>query len=357
MGDEGYYYMSYYDVALIKSSYSLDMVMSNVEEVNNYKSNYQYNPLGFIGSLGFDNDTGYFANQFTSNEDEALAAFSLYTMAVNSEYETKIYVNGELKGIQSGTITNPGYHTIKLNNKINLAKDDLFRIEVKLTSLGCLNPIALEAPIVNTTSKATSEANQSFVSKDGINWIDLSNNNDVVYFWTDDSIGHYLTLNNTNVCLKAFTVSLKETSICADNLTIKAKDNETLDILLSSEENSQLANQVITVEINDLKINLTTDENGIAHLPLNNIPAGVYEVNFTFAGANGYSKSKNSSILTVIPLNTIIEANVTDLGNNNYLISGIIKDEKGNPVNEGNLDIIVSKAILTISPTLKCKRR
>src|SRR5664279_3270505 len=72
-GDRGYFYISYYDSKIGK-----DNAVFLAETTNNYKSIYQYDPLGWIESIGYDNPTGWCANVFTSKSDETLKAVSFY---------------------------------------------------------------------------------------------------------------------------------------------------------------------------------------------------------------------------------------------------------------------------------------
>jgi hypothetical protein len=91
---------------------------------------------------------------------------------------------------QNGTISLPGYHTIRLDNPVNLKKGDRFSVAVKVVSSGWTTPVAIELPINGYSSEATAQPGQSYVSSNGAGWSDLT-----------------LSQPNTNVCLKAYTVS------------------------------------------------------------------------------------------------------------------------------------------------------
>jgi hypothetical protein len=86
----------------------------------------------------------------------------------------------------TGTITSPGYHTVKIT-PVSLNSGNIFSVVVKLTTPGYNYPIPAEQPVSGYSSGATASAGQSYVSCDGNSWKDL------------------ITITpNTNVCLKAF---------------------------------------------------------------------------------------------------------------------------------------------------------
>jgi C1A family cysteine protease len=193
-GEEGYFYVSYYDSKIGTENY----VFSNAEPATNYQRVYQYDPLGWLSSLGYDSNAAWFGNIFTSVEDERLEAISFYTASPNSSYEIYIYSNadsgptsGSLSASQMGIIPFPGYHTIDLNKPIVLTLHQKFSIVVKLTTPGFNYPIPIEYPIAGYSSQATANPGESYISVDGTVWKDLTS-----------------SIVNANVCLKAFTIDM-----------------------------------------------------------------------------------------------------------------------------------------------------
>lgn len=191
-GDDGFVYISYYDTVI-----GTENAVFLAEPTSNYLHIYQYDPLGWITSFGAGTDTAWFSNVFTSQGKEDLSAVSFYTPSVDSRYEVYVYTgvtNGPVSGspvtTKSGTISLPGYHTIKLDRSVPLTTGQKFSVVVKLTTPGYNFPIALEYPYQGFTSKATAHAGESYVSSNGASWSDVTK-----------------SLANTNVCLKAFTVS------------------------------------------------------------------------------------------------------------------------------------------------------
>jgi C1A family cysteine protease len=192
-GDAGYFYISYYDTRIGR-----DNAMFTAQPKNTYTRIYQYDPLGWVANFGFGSDTAYYANVFSAAGSEQLKAVGFYTSATNTEYEVKVFMNpdnGPLSSSgyssqQNGTISLPGYHTICLDNTVNLKKGDRFTVAVKVVSPGWTTPVAIELPIDGYSFGATASPGQSYISSDGVGWSDLTTSQP-----------------NTNVCLKAFTVS------------------------------------------------------------------------------------------------------------------------------------------------------
>ena len=144
-GHDGYWYISYYDKAF--AGFGLEtlsaMAIVNVENATNYKNIYQYDILGnTFESIGFNSNTAWLANQFLAKNNNPLTAFGLYTYG-DSEYLVNITVNGISKCIQEGVVKGAGYHTIKLDEYVDLAKNDIFKIAVKLTTPDSFYPIAI----------------------------------------------------------------------------------------------------------------------------------------------------------------------------------------------------------------------
>lgn len=189
-GDEGYFYVSYYDTRIGR-----DNALFMAETTDNYESIYQYDPLGWVVSYGSGSDTEYFANIFTSAGSEDLQAVSFYTAVPDASYQVRVYLDcshnptsGRQAGSVSGTIPIPGYHTIKLDTPIRLAQGQEFAVAVKITTPGYQYPVAMEYPYSGYTSGATAQPGDSYVSSDGTRWTDIT----TIY-------------PNSNVCLKAFT--------------------------------------------------------------------------------------------------------------------------------------------------------
>ncbi|MGZ6209486.1 MAG: lectin like domain-containing protein [Syntrophales bacterium] len=194
-GENGYFYISYYDSNVGKYNY----VFNGAEPLTRYDNVYQYDPLGWVYAYGYgSSNTGWFANVFTAAESEGLVAVAFHTASPNSSYELYIYTavtsgptTGSLAGSQEGTITSAGYHTISLNVPVALTSGEKFSVVVKLTTPGYGSPIPVEGPSSGYSSQATANPGESYMSSSGSTWTDTTSISGCA---------------ECNVCLKAFTV-------------------------------------------------------------------------------------------------------------------------------------------------------
>jgi C1A family cysteine protease len=189
-GQDGYIYVSYFDSVLGRVNNPM-AVFSKAEPTSNFTGIYQYDPLGHVNVVGFNNSTAWFANIFNATASSALGAVGFYTEAPNTAYE--IYTGTSLATrtlATSGALANMGYHTVTLPSPVGITQGKPFVVAVKVTSPGTLYPIAVEYPIIGYSSAATAGPGQSYYSEDGSNWLDSTTDLD----------------SNLNVCLKAYTV-------------------------------------------------------------------------------------------------------------------------------------------------------
>jgi len=192
-GNNGYFYLSYYDSKVGKS-----LTAFTGESATNYNHVYQYDPLGWTSSMGYGSNTAWAANVFTAPSQESVSAVGLSTNQLNTAYEVYIYTSptqgplnsaGPLATVK-GTIGIPGYHTVKLPTPVPLKAGEKFSIVVRFQTPNYNYPITVEKPISGYTSKATASPGQSYISSTGTSWTDLTT-----------------STSNANVCLKAYTVN------------------------------------------------------------------------------------------------------------------------------------------------------
>lgn len=194
-GQNGYFYISYYDEFFASGASAL----FKGETPTNYEIVYQYDPLGWVSSLGYGAETAWFANIFVASSNIPLTAIGFYAASTLNSYDVFVYTDvsdgqprsGTLVSAKSGTLTSPGYFTIPLDNAVPLKFNQKFSVAVRLSAVNYNYPIPCEKPVQNYSSKAVANAGESFVSYDGISWNDLHTSWD----------GRY---RNSNVCLKAY---------------------------------------------------------------------------------------------------------------------------------------------------------
>lgn len=280
-GEDGYFYISYYD-----SNVGLENSVFTAEAPDNYEYIYQYDPFGWVSSLGYGTSTAWCANIFTAESSELLKAVSFYTTASTCSYEIYIYTDPGSGPInqsgpvlsQNGTSLTAGYHTIPLDSEVLLKDGQKFSVVLKLTTLGYNYPIALEKPKDNWSSKATSNAGESFISSSGTTWRDITS---------------YSSYVNVNVCIKAFT----------DQALLPSANFST---------NVTEGYAPLSVQFTDLSENATErswdfENDGIANSMEENpvyvyTTPGIYTVNLTASNENGTDSKTGTITVLEIPL-------------------------------------------------------
>ena len=192
--DNGFFWISYYDAKAVQYA----VAYCDALPTSSYATNYQYDPLGWTNSAGFSSSTAWAANVFTATADEDLKAVALYAVDDNVSYEIYIYDDfdgsafSSLLGSTSGVLANSGYHTISLPSVIELTDGDDFSIVVEFTTTGYIYPIPIEMDFAGYSPGATAGPGQSYVSSTGGSFTDITT---------------YVGYENTNVCIKALTVT------------------------------------------------------------------------------------------------------------------------------------------------------
>ena len=124
-GDDGYFYISYYDASLYANSkYFFTFLTDNKD---NYDKVYQYDTDAQM--LGTVLNGRWIKNNYIATDNEVIAAVGTYFLN-ESNYTLNVYVNNNLKTTQKGTIDLAGYRTIQLKEQIPVNKDDEFTIEI-----------------------------------------------------------------------------------------------------------------------------------------------------------------------------------------------------------------------------------
>jgi C1A family cysteine protease len=176
-GDGGYFYVSYYD-----RSFGRVVSYPAPEPRSNYHQSYQYDPLGWVNSVGNGTESWYIANVFKASAKQKLEAVGFYTTARDTQYEIIVYTgvaespaNGTLAySGHSGVADYSGFHTIKLDRDVWLNRGESFSVILRLQTPGYNFPAAYEYRLPGYSSAAAANPGQSFYSDDGISWADLT---------------------------------------------------------------------------------------------------------------------------------------------------------------------------------------
>ncbi len=203
-GDDGYFWISYYD-----ANFGKDMaVYSGAESASDYDAIYQHDALGWSRSLGLGGESAWFAARYRCAGSGRVAAVSFYTPVPGSTFE--VHVAATLEGLAAapeaarGTALVAGYHTVKLTAPAAVNDGDVFVVAVRLTTPGSTEPIPLEHP--SQLIAPTSAPGRSFVSADGTAWTDLT------------TMAGY---RRSDVCLKAFVDSAAGADVRAPSVSVR----------------------------------------------------------------------------------------------------------------------------------------
>lgn len=190
-GDNGYFWISYYDASLsnfVRYTYVPDGVYENI---------YQYDGDMADGVLSVEgNSFVRQANVFTSKANETLEAVSFFTLQDCVAATVEIYRNlpenftspdeGELVYSADELIEYQGYHTIPIDGDIKLYTDEIFSVVISFETLA--------TSYIPFNSCSEFNRGNGFVML-GDSW---------------SGVGESAGKENVNVCIKAFTNTVDE---------------------------------------------------------------------------------------------------------------------------------------------------
>ncbi len=188
-GDEGYFYISYYDKTLNTDAGAFELM----PRIENEKM-YTHDELGWLLNLAFDeSETVYTKSVFTATGSEKLTTIGMYTKSDNTDYTIQIRTaNASGKFVnawgtpQAGTVTDAGYARVDLLSPVFLSSGQQYEVIVSYSSPGTGTALPVEF-----TPSSRYAPGQSFCSTDGTSWTDLYK---------------YFPLGPCDTCIFAFTL-------------------------------------------------------------------------------------------------------------------------------------------------------
>lgn len=317
-GDQGYYYVSYYDTSVLPVG-KIDAAFTFIlNDTLKFDKNYQYDIQGKSDFFVNSSNTVWYKNKFISADNEYLAAVSTI-FEKETNYTFSIYVNNEFKLSQSG-FSKPGYYTFNLNNFIPLNVGDEFEVVFKIV---VDNEAAFPISEKVSFMKCLYDANTSFLSYDGKNWVDLY---DLTWAYSSH------TYNSQVACIKAFTILNKvntTTHLSLDGVTIKAQVlNEYGYVVNGGNVTFMVDGENYTVEV----------VNGAACL---NILLNSTEYTISSVFNKIGHVSSNACINITLPIvNTSIVIEIDDKYPIN--VTAYVFDENNNSINCGNVTFTIA---------------
>ncbi|MCI8992615.1 MAG: cell surface protein [Eubacterium sp.] len=188
--DHGVFYVSYYD-----SNIGLhNIVYTSIENADNYDAVYQSDLCGWAGQIGYSHESIYGANVYTAKTAENLEAAGFYAVGKNTEYTLYVVKNFEDRHsfadkvqVASGTLSAPGYYTVKFQKDIALEAGEDFAVVLYISTPGQVHPLAVEYRADDKTAGVILDDGRGYISARGNNWESVEET------------------QNCNVCLKAYT--------------------------------------------------------------------------------------------------------------------------------------------------------
>ncbi len=186
-GDGGIFYVSYEDPNMAQNILAFTRIEMPDEEIL-----CQNDPCGWIGRIGYEDETCCFANVYTAPEAGTLSSFGFYAVGPDTSYELFAgpgfgggFDFNSLTACGSGHLDDTGYYTITPSEPIYIEKGQEFAVAVKITTKGAKKPAAVELKKDEYTADVTLANKNSYLSHDGKEWQQ-----------TQKEFG-------TNICLKA----------------------------------------------------------------------------------------------------------------------------------------------------------
>lgn len=206
--DNGYLYISYEDSLIESELYGI-----KTSTKKDYENIYQTDFYGGIFSLG-SNDTnkGYYAATF-EKQNEGKQYIDSVGITIPDYVRVKIYINPINDSLEenlievgeSEDILEPGYHRINVDTTEIVGEK--FAIVIEQTSENGVFMFSLETPIENTAYALVSSERNSYYRLEDTTWRNLA----------DITVAGGYDMQNSDVCIKAFTKSKVEEEPKTDN--------------------------------------------------------------------------------------------------------------------------------------------
>ena len=174
-GEDGVFYVSYYDVNIEKQSVSYSLA----EGSDNYDIIHQSDRYGWLGQAGYNRSSCFGAAIYQAKADEKLRAAGFYATGEGTSYE--IYVVPEFTdtsslagriSVASGTLRDAGYYTIPFDKDVFISAGTVFSVVIYVSTPDAQEPLAIEyasGRIADPSAIDISDG-KGYFSRDGLSW-------------------------------------------------------------------------------------------------------------------------------------------------------------------------------------------
>ena len=330
-GDNGYFYVSYYDHTCPRVGITEGVTAFILNDTVKYDKNYQYD-LAKTDYFFKKTNTAWYKNIFTATDNEYLAAVSTYFEKATN-WDLTIFVNGTSKLTKSG-YSNPGYYTIDLGEFIPMNAGDVFEVQFKIKVLGDVGVPISEKISLNV---GYYKSGVSYVSWNGTEWFDFY---DLKGTYPDHSYDSQVA------CIKAFTV-FNPVNTTLD-LVVLNRTSEYFEVQANvfNEYGYALNTGVVLFSVDDVVTSVPV-KNGIARFTID--LSSINKVNLTAEfNASGYVSSKHVCKVSNTLVNTTTQIILSNSPYNPINITAMVLDEDNNPAEFGFVIFNVSGELYSI---------
>lgn len=194
-GDDGVFYISYYDSNIGNQAVSYVKIDTN----NTYSYIYQSDLCGWVGQIGYNKQWAYGANTFVAESDQQIEAAGFYALGENTSYQLYFVSNYENTStlsdkelVASGTLQDKGYYTIKFNSAKAVQEGESFAIVLYVNTPDTKRPLAVEYATDKMTEAVDITDGKGFISNNGLDWENV-----------EDAV-------KSNLCIKAYANNIVE---------------------------------------------------------------------------------------------------------------------------------------------------
>ncbi|MCF0129433.1 MAG: cell surface protein [Pseudobutyrivibrio sp.] len=193
-GEDGVFYISYYDSNIGKQAVSY----SRVDELGRYDNIYQSDLCGWVGQMGYGKNWVYGANTYTALGSEEVRAAGFYALKDNTNYQLFFVNDYENTGslarrtlVAEGSLKDAGYYTIEFTTPAQVKKGEDFAVVLYINTPGTNTPMALEYVSDEMTRNVDITDGKGFISNNGLDWECVED------------------VTKANLCLKAYSKNVK----------------------------------------------------------------------------------------------------------------------------------------------------
>lgn len=168
-GDSGYFYITYGSANIgLYSSY-----ISEWQDFNPQGGLLYHDEAGWNNQLGFSSQTAWGFARFYPASSTSVTRVEFWTPDAMTDVDIYLYdtfdgisLSGLLASKLNLTIPGAGYHSVKLNAPVELSAGNDLIVVVQFTAATTPYPLVFD-------SEGSASAEQTYVSPNGINWLDL----------------------------------------------------------------------------------------------------------------------------------------------------------------------------------------